>query len=1004
MRRLFALIVLLVFGSVAYADYEMSDSDKRKYLGWIKAIGARDGALAVAPNGCYRALGTDSIHQSKRKALASCQYQCNSNACKIMDVNGTSAFINQRGSSSSSSTASSSKNLIWCVTSTQYNNKYVHYVTKTGCAGMDGKVYGSKYLAQAERQRQTSGATTTAASSGAVTGSTASSNVKKLKETKSCPRCDLADAQLRAMDLTGANLTGANLTGATLYGANLAGADLTGAKLYKTILSGAKLPGVNLTEVDLTRVVLTGVDLTGANLREVNLRGVDLTELDLAGVNLTGANLREANLTGANLSRAKLFKAILAGANLREVNLTGVDLSGVDLTELDLAGVNLTGANLREVNLRGVDLTELDLTGVDLAGASLREVNLRGVDLTEANLTGANLTGAKLTGANLTGAKLPGVNLTEVDLTGVVLTGVDLAGADLTKVDLPGVALSEANLREANLTGANLSRAKLFKAILAGANLTGADLTGVDLAGANLREVNLAGVDLTEVNLTEANLTGANLAGAKLFKTILSGASLTGIDLSRVDLTWVDLTGVDLTGVDLTGVDLAGINLREVNLTGANLAEVDLTGVNLAGVDLTGADLTGAKLYKTILSGANLTGVNLAGAEICRTTMPDGSTNNSGCKEAATAPGSPPTATLTLRSNVKDDRVYIDGNFKGSTQLVLDLPKGQHTIRIEKDGYKAYEETIDLDQAITFKATLQKTTSQTDSADIVFWQAITGSSDPAMYRAYLKQFPAGVYAVLAKLKIKELGGDSSVTRSSIPNLAYGDYYALVIGNNEYQQLSPLRTAVNDARAVSTLLEVEYGFNVKLLENASRRDILRSLSGLREQVSHEDNILIYYAGHGYLDEAANEGFWLPVDAEDSDQGNWLATNRVVGQIKAMQAKHVMVVADSCFSGTLTRAIKIDQRTPEWLREIVKKKARTALTSGGLEPVMDSGGGNHSAFAHAFISLLEDNDGVLDAAQLFSELRPKVMVNSTQTPQYGKIHLAGDDGGDFLFVRH
>ena len=944
MRRLFALIVLLVFGSVAYADYEMSDSDKRKYLGWIKAIGARDGALAVAPNGCYRALGTDSIHQSKRKALASCQYQCNSNACKIMDVNGTSAFINQRGSSSSSSTASSSKNLIWCVTSTQYNNKYVHYVTKTGCAGMDGKVYGSKYLAQAERQRQTSGATTTAASSGAVTGSTASSNVKKLKETKSCPRCDLADAQLRAMDLTGANLTGANLTGATLSGVNLAGASLTGA------------------------------NLSGANLRE----------LDLAGVNLTGANLTEAKLTGANLT----------GVNLREANLNGVDLTGV----------NLAGVNLREVNLRGVDLTELDLTGVDLAGASLREVNLRGVDLTEANLTGANLTGAKLTGANLTGAKLPGVNLTEVDLTGVVLTGVDLAGADLTKVDLPGVALSEANLREANLTGANLSRAKLFKAILAGANLTGADLTGVDLAGANLREVNLAGVDLTEVNLTEANLTGANLAGAKLFKTILSGASLTGIDLSRVDLTWVDLTGVDLTGVDLTGVDLAGINLREVNLTGANLAEVDLTGVNLAGVDLTGADLTGAKLYKTILSGANLTGVNLAGAEICRTTMPDGSTNNSGCKEAATAPGSPPTATLTLRSNVKDDRVYIDGNFKGSTQLVLDLPKGQHTIRIEKDGYKAYEETIDLDQAITFKATLQKTTSQTDSADIVFWQAITGSSDPAMYRAYLKQFPAGVYAVLAKLKIKELGGDSSVTRSSIPNLAYGDYYALVIGNNEYQQLSPLRTAVNDARAVSTLLEVEYGFNVKLLENASRRDILRSLSGLREQVSHEDNILIYYAGHGYLDEAANEGFWLPVDAEDSDQGNWLATNRVVGQIKAMQAKHVMVVADSCFSGTLTRAIKIDQRTPEWLREIVKKKARTALTSGGLEPVMDSGGGNHSAFAHAFISLLEDNDGVLDAAQLFSELRPKVMVNSTQTPQYGKIHLAGDDGGDFLFVRH
>ena len=119
--------------------------------------------------------------------------------------------------------------------------------------------------------------------------------------------------------------------------------------------------------------------------------------------------------------------------------------------------------------------------------------------------------------------------------------------------------------------------------------------------------------------------------------------------------------------------------------------------------------------------------------------------------------------------------------------------------------------------------------------------------------------------------------------------------------------------------------------------------------------------------------------------------------------ATLAKHVMVVADSCFSGTITRAIKIEQRTPEWLSQIVKKKARTALTSGGLEPVADTGSGNDSAFAYAFISLLEENDGVLDASQLFSKLRPMVMVNAAQTPEYGNIHQAGHDGGDFLFVR-
>jgi len=298
----------------------------------------------------------------------------------------------------------------------------------------------------------------------------------------------------------------------------------------------------------------------------------------------------------------------------------------------------------------------------------------------------------------------------------------------------------------------------------------------------------------------------------------------------------------------------------------------------------------------------------------------------------------------------------------------------------------------------------QETAVETGSAEIVFWQSIKDSDDPDMYREYLRQFPSGTYAGLAKIKIKKLGGSAtSVAQASIPNLDYGDYYALVIGNNRYQNLRDLRSAVNDAKAISSLLEIDYGFNVELLENATRKDILQSLKRLRETARAKDNVLIYYAGHGSLDQAADEGYWLPVDAERDDDSNWILTDRVTSQVKAMKAKHVMVVADSCFSGTITRAIKIEQRTPEWLSEIVKKKARTALTSGGLEPVLDTGSGNHSAFAHAFISLLEENNGVLDASQLFSQLRPKVMVNSTQTPQYGKIHMAGDDGGDFLFVR-
>ena len=109
MKRLFALSALLVFGSVAYADYEMSDSEKERYLKWAGKSSGADFALAVAPNGCYDVAsgGTASggMYAVRKKALAQCKKKCKTSACRVMDVNGTSAFIKQRGSSSSSSTA-----------------------------------------------------------------------------------------------------------------------------------------------------------------------------------------------------------------------------------------------------------------------------------------------------------------------------------------------------------------------------------------------------------------------------------------------------------------------------------------------------------------------------------------------------------------------------------------------------------------------------------------------------------------------------------------------------------------------------------------------------------------------------------------------------------------------------------------------------------------------------------------------------------------------------------
>ena len=200
-----------------------------------------------------------------------------------------------------------------------------------------------------------------------------------------------------------------------------------------------------------------------------------------------------------------------------------------------------------------------------------------------------------------------------------------------------------------------------------------------------------------------------------------------------------------------------------------------------------------------------------------------------------------------------------------------------------------------------------------------------------------------------------------------------------------------------------MLQNEYGFKVKLIVDGTRNHMLEILDAYRAKLTQNDNLLIYYAGHGYYDKEAERGYWLPVDAKETTKAAWLSNVDITDTLKATRAKHVMIVADSCYSGALTRSIHVKLRSPEWLSRISRKKSRTVLTSGGLEPVSDSGGGVHSVFAKVFLDVLKENTGIMDGTLFFSKLRRPVMVNSDQTPQYSDIRKAGHDGGDFLFVR-
>jgi len=233
-------------------------------------------------------------------------------------------------------------------------------------------------------------------------------------------------------------------------------------------------------------------------------------------------------------------------------------------------------------------------------------------------------------------------------------------------------------------------------------------------------------------------------------------------------------------------------------------------------------------------------------------------------------------------------------------------------------------------------------------------------------------------------------------------VTFGDYHALIIGINNYRHIRKLRTAENDARQIADVLSKQYGFKTTLMLNPTRAQIIDRLDILRERLRFKDNLVIYYAGHGWLDQVTDVGYWMPVDARPKRRSNWISNAVVTNSLRAIKAKHIMFLADSCFAGRLTRGISVLPGVADYYQKMTHKKARVVITSGGLEPV-DDGRGDHSPFAAALLRTLRSNQGILDGTRLFDAIRRPVMTAADQTPEYSDVRKAGHEGGDFIFVK-
>jgi hypothetical protein len=231
----------------------------------------------------------------------------------------------------------------------------------------------------------------------------------------------------------------------------------------------------------------------------------------------------------------------------------------------------------------------------------------------------------------------------------------------------------------------------------------------------------------------------------------------------------------------------------------------------------------------------------------------------------------------------------------------------------------------------------------------------------------------------------------------------GKYYALIIANNTYNTESGmmnLQRPVPDATALKDVLTTRYTFdrnNVMTLYDRNKLDVEVTLEELQKKLLPEDNLLIFYAGHGIMDQESDIGYWLLSDATRS-RVTWLSNSTITDFIKACKAMHILLIADACYSGSIYSARGMLDNASSAIVDLMKSRSRKAITSGGTTEVADE-----SKFAQVLVEQLKLNmEEYLPSLQLYNLIQKPVMANSMTSPRWGPISNVGDDNGDFVFI--
>jgi uncharacterized caspase-like protein len=231
-------------------------------------------------------------------------------------------------------------------------------------------------------------------------------------------------------------------------------------------------------------------------------------------------------------------------------------------------------------------------------------------------------------------------------------------------------------------------------------------------------------------------------------------------------------------------------------------------------------------------------------------------------------------------------------------------------------------------------------------------------------------------------------------------------FAVVIGINQYQdkRIPQLLGAVPDMHSIADVLEHQLGYQVKVLQESTKQDLFSALNQLAADARENDSVLVYYAGHGTVIDRTGFGYWIPSDARADRPETWVSNGDLNRLLARLESKQIAVIADSCYSGRFAQESGLSESANASMDQLLERRAVTMMSSGGDEPVADTGKEGHSVFAWGLLDTLQKLPSWARGSRVYESVRGVVLEELPQRPRYGASVSAGHQaGGDYLFER-